>query len=261
MYDGEARTHNFFFQYDAAVNRWLRLPTMKVARSKFAMLHMDGHVYVVGGLNQDNQWMCAVERFHMAQCKWQIVTSLETPIKNPLAVAYNGKLLVLGLDFDSRLQILVFHPKENKWTSHGSVYYPQCRAVVPMVYKDTCYQLTFRSQQSQRDPAAEWRYSPEVLQFTCNFEADTKASDADVTISEETDDRLQDQKFISESDLPTFRIGDKVFVVVNGLIQRTGISVEADQVYDVDLDAWISLGQGIEGAAITSFMFDRLVLE
>ena len=258
--NNKSLTHNFFFQYDAAANRWLRLPTMKVARSRFAMVYMDGYIYAIGGQNQNKKWMCAVERFDMIQSKWQIVASLDFPIKQPAAVAYNGKLVVLGIDYDSTLHVLLFHPNQNQWTIHGSSYYPQCSVVLPMIHSNTCYQVGFRSVQSKVDPTKEWKFSPEVIPYVCNFDTNTKPDDASVEISEVDGAGQEDQKFIPESHIPTFRIEDKVFVMANGHIESTGILITADQVYDVDVDAWSRLYHGIEGAAVTSFVFDFLGL-
>ncbi len=231
---------------------------MNLARSKFAMVYMDGFIYAVGGQNQGKKWMCAVERFDMHQNKWQIARSLDEVIKQPSAVPYNSKLLVVGLDFNSALHVLLFHPKHNIWTKHCGTYYPQCSLALPVVHSGTCYQVAFRSVQSKQDSTTEWAYSPEVLPYVCNFDMSPKDARIDISDAEEA---AQDQSFISESNLPTFRIDDKVLVAVNGHIERTGIVVDEGQVYDVDMGMWNRLGHIIEGAAITCFTFDRYSLE
>ncbi|XP_072041315.1 kelch-like protein 38 [Amphiura filiformis] len=119
-----------FYRYNAAKNRWSQLCGMIVARNSFPMVHLDGYIYAIGGLDESEIVISDVERYDLKKEEWQMLPQLPERCTNLSALAFKGKIIVHGTTpvadnpYSSLVKYVlqVYHPKSKYWQIHSEVH-------------------------------------------------------------------------------------------------------------------------------------------
>ena len=87
---------NRFFKLDKTTYEWQELPSMGQARCLFTLAHFDGHIYAIGGKNQD-EYLDSAERFNLSTQRWDRAYELPEPMVDTRAAVVDDHLLIYGL--------------------------------------------------------------------------------------------------------------------------------------------------------------------
>ncbi|XP_077991167.1 kelch-like protein 26 [Glandiceps talaboti] len=237
------QTRNYVYKYDASTNKWQSLAPMKAERSHFALVSLHGYIYAIGGRDKDGAVSDSVERYNIATNKWQIIASLRSPRFGMAITVYEGKIVVVGghqivkTPCTEALDMEIFDPKLNTWEVKAK---PSIGRMVgsAFVLDDKLY--------------LAGGYMPS---------SEDKKRDELCTLVEEYNDEHNSwttvsQALIPPNDIGAFRIGSNVFFSMCGHCYNSNITIQQDEVYDVDLDDWIKVRQNTNGAALTQFTFN-----
>ena len=82
--------------YDPLIDAWKSLPPMSERRSAATGVAFNNKIYVIGGVNENNQIHDSVEIFNPATNEWSFGSSLTVPRCGAAAVVYNDKIFVIG---------------------------------------------------------------------------------------------------------------------------------------------------------------------
>ena len=136
------------YDYDAKQNRWIKLPSMLNSHEIKAsqVLYMDGFIYVIGG----QLYSGTVERFSIAEQRWEELPSLPHYFNWTSAIAYEGNILVYGVNIDeSPHEILEYNPRTNMWQEVFSeqVSYDMDGMPKPVlfVHEDQVYRVMYKN--------------------------------------------------------------------------------------------------------------------
>jgi N-acetylneuraminic acid mutarotase len=80
----------------AGASGWTELPPVLEARQEIAVAWVDGAVYAVGGFGADRGTLASVERWRPGDAAWASLPPLPIAVHHPAAVAWAGRLYVLG---------------------------------------------------------------------------------------------------------------------------------------------------------------------
>ena len=69
---------------------------MATARQAHSMAVLDGKLYAVGGFNDDDQFLCSVERYDPALNAWEAVAPMAVAREAPAVAVLDGKLYAVG---------------------------------------------------------------------------------------------------------------------------------------------------------------------
>ena len=116
-----------FYQYDRLDNQWSPLCPMMTERSCFAMVHMNDHIYAIGGKGwldrRQFKILDEVECYSLQTGFWEVVANLPVSLSAPSAVVYKDNILVYGVlgmeDYDLRTvdaSLLAYDPQGDTWT-------------------------------------------------------------------------------------------------------------------------------------------------
>ena len=105
--------------YDVARRRWLKGPTMNVARSDAAAVALkDGRVVVFGG-NYDTKLLASVEIYDPRRAEWMLAQPMPRPRTQHTAVMLrDGKVMIVGgIDSDGGPtdSTFIYDPARNDW--------------------------------------------------------------------------------------------------------------------------------------------------
>jgi N-acetylneuraminic acid mutarotase len=107
---------------------WISLMPMPTARGSFGLAAVGGKIYVLGGINSDNQPLNVVEEYNPNINEWTIKQSMPTARSGCAVAVYNGKIYVfggtVGGGFSGNNE--VYDPQSNTWASKASM--PTARA-------------------------------------------------------------------------------------------------------------------------------------
>ena len=95
---------------------WIQLPRMTSRRSGVKCCSLGSFVYAIGGYDGITR-LNTVERFNMAQNRWEEVTPMITARSNFAVATFNGRIYVLG-GFEGQKTVSdceCFDPSTNKW--------------------------------------------------------------------------------------------------------------------------------------------------
>ncbi|XP_038053004.1 kelch-like protein 26 [Patiria miniata] len=246
----KSQTQNFVYAYDVVANKWTRLPSMRVERSHTALAHLNGYIYAIGGKNEKGEWLETAERYDLSRGKWQTVAAMATEASGmyPSAVAHEDRIFVSAADVvDGAQHLSCFDPGTNTWQVCSGVETSSPGSLVRL--DGTCLLVTHRAVESKLGKKEKWNRCPVVHEVTTYDHGQGQSYTIDRV-------NTHDQALVPESDLRPFRIGRRIYLMVNGACMYSRIDVEDGQVYDVGLDAWTKLSQNIEGSGITEYTFN-----
>ncbi|XP_072018160.1 kelch-like protein 28 [Amphiura filiformis] len=139
---------NSLWKYDPESNSWKELANMKLERSTFALVHLDGFLYAIGGKCNDGA-IRSVECYDISQNKWKSVASLKGYYALPKAVVLNGKILIYGEQVDFLGESLhsymyeLYDPGTNTWHKLATEKYwkPAFEEPFVTVLNGKCYRI------------------------------------------------------------------------------------------------------------------------
>jgi hypothetical protein len=109
------------FKYEAEHDRWLVLPSMKIARGSAGAATLSGKIHVIGGRNPDGVVVAAHEVFDPQLGTWSDAAPLPTARDHLAVIAAGGKIHVIGGRFkgpgDRTGEHDVYDPATNTWSS------------------------------------------------------------------------------------------------------------------------------------------------
>ncbi|XP_006811935.1 kelch-like protein 28 [Saccoglossus kowalevskii] len=238
------QTRNYVYKYDASTNKWQSLAAMKVERSYFGLVNLDGFIYAIGGLGKDGQPTDVVERYNIATNKWQIISALQSPRYDMAIAVFAGKIVIIGgqsskTDSTEVLDVEVFDPKRNQWEVKSKPL--TCRNQGSTIVVDDTLYVAGGSQESSNDSATG---KVELCNLVEEYNSE---HDSWSTVS---------QSLIPKNEIGAFRINSHVYFSICNHCYNSNVIIPQDEVYDVDLDDWIKLKQNTNGAAVTEFTFN-----
>ena len=250
---------NHFYQYDRLHNKWIELSSMITRRGGFTMVHLNDHIYAIGG-KRLRQFIKA-ERYDLLTGEWEAVANLPVALTAPSAVAYNGKILVYGVRRDRNDlrtvygSLLAYDPESDTWTQllteivedpfPSSMYDQRYIKFAPVlvVENDECYRVKYVFNVAHVNRL--------ILQL------DNTAPYTGQLCSPHTP---SDQSIVSrDRHVGTFCINKRLFLNLHGYIHRLEIILE--NVYslpsDYDLSGWAGINEVGLAPACVNFTFDK----
>ena len=120
-------------------------------RSDFALVHLDGYIYAMGG--EDLYDRTTVERYSIEQNMWECKRSCTSSFVEPRAVAVNGRILLYGClctwsDASINMYTLeMYNPTTNSWQkmlseTFETPYYE--RKPTLAVHNSECYRIVWK---------------------------------------------------------------------------------------------------------------------
>ena len=223
---------------------------MKVARRHVAVVHLNGYIYAIGGQDDKDAWVQSAERYNLRRGEWETVAPIPVDMSgiHPSAVAYHERIFVTSQnEYQSGQHLYSLDPITNTWKSCDSV---TTGKPGQLVYLDSSlYLVTYKTETSKLGRKEPWDYCPIVNEIITRDESQGFSYVIDQL-------HAHDQSHVPESELRPFRIGKRVYLMVNGKCLDSRIDVTDGQVYDVNLNSWSKLIKQTEGASITLFTFD-----
>ena len=108
-------------------SNWKTLTDMPTARGEFGVAVVAGKIYVIGGVNENNQPLGTVEEYNPLTDAWTNKMSMPTP-RSGLAVAvYNNKIYAIGGSINGVFvgNNEVYDPVTNTWSTKSSMPTPR----------------------------------------------------------------------------------------------------------------------------------------
>lgn len=139
---------NKLSSYNTKTNELIDLPEFENPRAAFGLAVLRDELYVVGGLDQDEDWTDDVDKFDFITNTWQVVQSLSKGIAYPQAVG-NGKYLYVKGNCTEEF-IARFDPDSNAWTWIHFPFYNDFKIFDIAGLNETLY---FVGQKSDIEPA------------------------------------------------------------------------------------------------------------
>jgi Kelch motif len=112
--------------YDPKTDQWDTGAPMPTPRSNLKLVHLNGHIYAIGGIANGKPTgpaLPTVERYDPAQDQWAAVAPMNTPRVNPATAVAGDQIVVIGgadgPDFDHLHPletVEVYSPANDKWT-------------------------------------------------------------------------------------------------------------------------------------------------
>lgn len=111
----------------AAEQSWTTLASMPTARGDFGVAVLEGKIYVIGGVNQDGEYLSNVEVYNPATNSWTSKPSMPTQRSEFATAVYNGKIYVFGGNTSSGIvgTTEIFDPQTNMWSTAPSMPTPR----------------------------------------------------------------------------------------------------------------------------------------
>ena len=83
-------------RYDFATNAWEAVAPIAVSRAAVGVAVLDGKLYAVGGLDEDDVPLSSVERYDPALDVWEAVASMAAARSRHAVTVLDGKLYAVG---------------------------------------------------------------------------------------------------------------------------------------------------------------------
>ena len=261
------------FQFNAEKNKWVKLPSMIKPHDMEAghMLYHNGFIYVLGGAHYDDN-RNDVERFCIAEQKWERLASLPSPFYFGPGIVYQDRILVYGAAEEVtegyNHKLLEYNPTSNTWETllaeEFNCYYDDDISewtFCPVIFEHNgqFYRVLYTPKENF-NPLKRQLYQV-MGRRILNHNLLTKPkvnklvfeSTNNVSIGEEVG-----QECIPENVLGAFRINEEVFVNINGFVHKTDVTVGVDQETDVDLRIWSKFrAQKFEDSNYVSYYVDK----
>ncbi len=239
-----------FYEYDTSRNEWRQLPSMLTAREHFTLVYLDGYIYAIGAIENDevgSQQICSAERYSLTKGKWEILPHLPGDCYWPTAVAFEGKLLVYGpqepeesVGQMSVYSLMVYYPTLNIWKL---VWTEEricgVRQSLLMVESDICYEIRFG--RDSKPNVTEMELDLDKVKPTLQF----------------ADEEDQD---LCSSDYHEVCINGQFFVIVFDYVYKTKSTVALRERTTADQAMWSRLCDVDGTKAVACLTFDKLRL-
>lgn len=151
--DGRFHFYNMVELYDPISNLWTKGPPMLQPHDYPASVVLDGRIYIIGGHHPEatsggpmtDPGFSFCEVFDPQEGGWQEITPMPTPRFASAAVAYRGKILVLGgaglredgfMNFDV---IESYDPQTDRWSDEGIRLPWRAAGLCAFTYQDRLY--------------------------------------------------------------------------------------------------------------------------
>lgn len=214
---------------------WTTLASMPTARGDFGIAVHEGKIYVIGGVNQNGEYLGTVEVYNPATNDWTSKPSMPTQRSEFATAVYNGKIYVFGGNTSSGIigTTEVFDPQTNAWSTAASMPTPRA-GLEAIVVNDQIFLIGGKKYSS---------ISPFYVETAVNecFDPATGA-------------------WSTKTSLPTAVFNHAVVVVNNKVYVLGGARLseapntlnimDSTQVYDVETDRW-SLLQALPQATVS----------
>ena len=253
------------WKYDADTNAWIKLPSMLSERSEFALVHMDGFIYAIGGKGLYGDCTVSVERYSIEQNRWEDVASCKCYYRDPSAVAVNGRILLYGRvdhsfswsDTSTNTHTLeMYNPTTNDWQkllfeTYDTAYFDKYPLL--MVHGGECYRVV--SKLPSRVKPSLTNYSSGKIHVS-KIKIIERGRNHRVTARLERDEVQMDLKCSS-----AFCLDGKAFVFLyENTVMNTGIDV-ADLGPEGLGKKWEASYVNTSESVVPEFTFDILKLK
>ena len=281
-----------FLCYNASLNKWEPLPSMKKARQSFPMVSLDGYIYAIGGYDEHRKLLIGdVERFSIAKDEWESLASLPEGFHWVSAVTYDKKILAYGISgsvvtsndpagkvtrSNARKHVLhMYDPSTKAWQcideedhTTSVTYGNNLRALISseallFKYKDHCYRVLYKWHTSKKAKDTSGRKSKEKTPLwpsdlylkahsVAVLELKPEGDNSEVSVGESIN-----QDLIGGNRVGAFHIQNEVFVNVNGSVFKTELKIGAEQTEKVNLHGWKGFKIAKEHSNVVYFTFDQ----
>ena len=139
------------WKYDADSNSWVEMASMLYARTNFALVHLDGYIYAIGGKGQHDH-IVGVERYSIEQNIWESKAVCLSNLEEPRTVAVNGRILLYAgvSTSDGHINMYtleMYNPTTNSWQkmlseTFESPFYE--RKPTLAVHNGECYRIVWK---------------------------------------------------------------------------------------------------------------------
>ena len=240
---------DFFYHFNRLDNKWIQLSPMITKRSCFAMVHLNDHIYAIGGKGPV-QWpfdvLLRVERYSLLTGEWEKVANLPVTLEYLSAIAYKDKILVYGVlrDNESQECLFAYDPETDTWTQllPDLVEDPHYAFIPPfLVVEDhDCYRVKYVNNVAQ------------VNRLTLQLDNTAPLTGQLCSSHNPTD---QTEVPIDPAAGP-FCINKRLFVNLRGYIHRLNCTLENMYSGDSDNAGWEEFSLD-SSAAFVNFTFDK----
>ncbi|PVD22653.1 hypothetical protein C0Q70_15908 [Pomacea canaliculata] len=122
--------------FNPITQEWVTLCPMSTRRAHVGAAAIDGHIYIVGGWNEQEGALCTVERYSIDEDKWTEIPPMAVNRAGPSCVVVGGLLYVLGgrshagqytapLTLDS---VECYNPATSSWSFLPKLQTGRCEA-------------------------------------------------------------------------------------------------------------------------------------
>ena len=250
-------TKTQFLQYDNVNNTWDSLLPIKVARQQVILVHLDGFIYAIAGLDEHGNQKCDVERYNIANRQWTKQASLPGSYTWESAVACQGKILVNGLSEITsergkkssyhRHVVQVYDPSSNTWQAWLSEELEGDLTSFPVLFynKESLYRVYFYRKRLPRvfGVLPRPRHPDPVVNML-----EIQENVGQISVGKE----IKQDRMLGNGG--AFQIDDEVFIKMKRFIHKTSLKISANHTMNVSVDACRNLD--LPGS-ITYFTFDK----
>jgi len=134
---GKSSASNLIYEYNLAMDEWIKKPIMPTARWNFATASIEGKIYVIGG----DSFLDKNEMYNPTTESWQALAPLPTPRQHIKAAVIDNKIYIIGgLESWSKVSTKneVYDPLTNKWEEKAPIPTPK-HNYSTVVYNDKIY--------------------------------------------------------------------------------------------------------------------------
>jgi N-acetylneuraminic acid mutarotase len=124
---------------ESAGPQWRTLAPAKLARTEVAAARVGRYVYVMGGFIRAGFTTAATERYDIRRDRWTRVANMPVPLNHAAAVAYKGRVYVLG-GYSSRTglreevaNLYSYNPRRDRWRRLPSMPTPRGALAVGVI--------------------------------------------------------------------------------------------------------------------------------
>ncbi len=122
-------TQNFPQTVDAQETQsaWTTLAPMNIPRGEFGLAAVGGRIYVIGGINGDNQLVSTVEEYNPNLNEWITKSAMPTARSDFAVAVYNDKIYVIGGKVGGIFlgNNEIYDPSTNSWSMGASMPTPR----------------------------------------------------------------------------------------------------------------------------------------
>jgi N-acetylneuraminic acid mutarotase len=134
---GNPSASNLIYEYNLAMDEWIKKPNMPTARWNFATASIEGKIYAIGG----DSFLDKNEMYNPTTESWQALAPMPTARQHIKATVVNNKIYIIGgLESWSKVSTKnqVYDPLTNTWQEKAPIPTPK-HNYSTVVYNDKIY--------------------------------------------------------------------------------------------------------------------------